>query len=30
MDFANWLYGSKEKTQKEGNGDRNKLFASYY
>ena len=30
MEFANWLYGSKEKTQKEGNGNRNMFFASYY
>ena len=29
-EFAEWLYGSKELTQKEGNGNRNKLFASYY
>jgi hypothetical protein len=29
-DYAQWLYGIKEKTQKEGNGDRNKLFAKYY
>lgn len=29
-DYAKWLYGIKEKTQKEGNGDRNKLFAKYY
>jgi hypothetical protein len=28
--FADWLYGSNEKTQKEGNGDRNKFFAKYY
>ena len=30
MEFAKWLYGSKEQTQKEGNGNRNKFFASYY
>ena len=29
-EFADWLYRSKEKTQKEGNGERNKFFASYY
>lgn len=29
-EFAQWLYGVKEKTQKEGNGNRNKNFASYY
>ena len=28
--FADWLYGSNEKTQKEGNGDRNKFFAKCY
>lgn len=28
--FAEWLYGIKGKTQKEGNGDRNMYFASYY
>jgi hypothetical protein len=29
-DYANWLYGIKEKTQKEGNGDRNKFFSKSY
>jgi hypothetical protein len=29
-DFAKWLYFDKEKTQKEGNGDRNQLFAKNY
>jgi hypothetical protein len=28
--YAQWLYGIKGKTQKEGNGDRNMYFASYY
>lgn len=28
--YAEWLYGIKEKTQKEGNGNRNMYFASYY
>ena len=29
-DYANWLYGIKEKTHKEGNGNRNKHFAKHY
>ena len=28
--YAKWLYGIKNKTHKEGNGDRNMYFASYY
>lgn len=29
-DYAQWLYGINEKTLKEGNGDRNQLFAKHY
>jgi hypothetical protein len=29
-DYSHWLYGIKEKTHKEGNGDRNMQYAKHY